>query len=295
MPGWIVDIQGYREILDAAGDPVQRRKTLQVIGATVTDDGAVTVIEVPPGATGVAGATGATGPSGDTHRTQFVLVEDFMAVAPARTTSGLFQGDRAPWTFAVLGGTASVAQGTTFRANHPGQALFATGPTTGEWSAVLGDSDLITTFAAFGSFGATYRVSSTFANTIVSFGMASVANTPDTAATAAFFHMDPAVNANFRARTRDGGVQTSDVDTGVAIAAGTYYTFRIDRDPATDTLFFYINENLVATTTLATHSIDAADELKLAVYCKNNGAGVSNPVFDLIEYSSLATLDRTVP
>lgn len=59
MPSWITDIQGITTVLDAAGDPVQRRKTIQVVGATVTDDGSKTVIEVPPGPTGATGADGA--------------------------------------------------------------------------------------------------------------------------------------------------------------------------------------------------------------------------------------------
>lgn len=297
MPGWIIDVQGYREILDAAGNPVQRRKTVQVKGATVTDNGAVTVIEVPPGATGVAGATGATGPSGDgTTHAQFVLVEDFMAVAPARTTTGLFQGDRCPWTFTVIGGTASVAQRTTtLDPNHPGQLQIATGPTGGEWSLVLGDSDLTTQFNGFASVGFVYRPSSIFLSSVMQFGMASVANTLNTASVAAFFYADPATHANYRARTRDGGVQTANVDTGIPIVGGTYKVFRIDRDPATNLLSFYINEVLVASITVATHSIDPTDEIKVCAYYKHNIAGVSSPIFDLIEFTTIATVDRLSP
>jgi hypothetical protein len=57
MPRWIEDIQGIRTILDENGDPVQRRAAFQVLGATVSDNGTHTVIEVP------AGPTGPTGPS----------------------------------------------------------------------------------------------------------------------------------------------------------------------------------------------------------------------------------------
>ena len=57
MPNWINDIQGITTVLDSAGDPVQRRKAVQVLGATVSDNGTHTVIEVP------AGPTGPTGPS----------------------------------------------------------------------------------------------------------------------------------------------------------------------------------------------------------------------------------------
>ena len=60
MPSWIQDIQGYTTILDENGDPVQRRHALQVVGATVTDNGSVTLIEVPPGATGTAPAASDT-------------------------------------------------------------------------------------------------------------------------------------------------------------------------------------------------------------------------------------------
>lgn len=297
MPGWIIDVQGYREILDAAGNPVQRRKTVQVKGATVTDNGAVTVIEVPPGATGVAGATGATGAGGDgTTHAQFVLVEDFMAVAPARTTSGLFQGDRCPWTFTVIGGTASVAQrSTTLDPNHPGQAQFATGPTTGEWSLVLGDSDLTTQFNGFGSVGFTYRTSSIFASTVMQFGMSAIAATLNTASVAAFFYGDPVTHANWRARTRDGGIQTLNADTGVPVTGGQYLVFRIDRDPTTNALMFYINEVLVQTVTQAVHSIDPTDEIKVCAYFKNNAAGVPGPIFDLIEFTTIANANRLTP
>ena len=64
MPSWIQDIQGYTTILDENGDPVQRRHALQVVGATVTDNGSVTLIEVPPGATGTAPAASDTVISG---------------------------------------------------------------------------------------------------------------------------------------------------------------------------------------------------------------------------------------
>jgi hypothetical protein len=60
MPSWIEDIQGYTTVLDENGDPVERRHAFQIVGATVTDNGSVTVIEVPPGATGEAPAASQT-------------------------------------------------------------------------------------------------------------------------------------------------------------------------------------------------------------------------------------------
>jgi hypothetical protein len=46
---WIEDVQGVTTILDEAGDPVQRRKTVQFIGADVADDGEKTVVDITRG------------------------------------------------------------------------------------------------------------------------------------------------------------------------------------------------------------------------------------------------------
>jgi hypothetical protein len=293
MPRWVADVQGYREILDADGEPVRRRKTFQVIGATVTDDGEVTVIEVPPGAGGATGATGATGPSGDTTATQFQLADDFMCTSPGLTATGVIQGDRAPWSFVVLGGTAEASQRTVLESNHPGQLIVATGPTTGEWTLTLGDASRVTNFTTFLSATFVWRVSAAFALSIASLGISDV-NAPEAAANAAYFQIENGVSTHIRAKTRDGSADTSNVDTGVTIAGSTWYVLKIDKDPATQDLRFYINGSLVATTTAATHGIDAGDAFKLTVYYKNGNAGVSNPILDLVQYASISTLDRTV-
>lgn len=47
---WIEDIQGVTTILDENGDPVERRKTVQLIGADVADDGTKTVVDITRGA-----------------------------------------------------------------------------------------------------------------------------------------------------------------------------------------------------------------------------------------------------
>jgi hypothetical protein len=295
MPGWIPDVQGYREILDAGGNPVARRKMLQVTGATVTDDGSKTVIAVPAGAAGATGPTGATGATGagfDDQNT-CILKEDFCAVTPGLTADGVFWGDRSPWTFDLIAGTANIEQRSTIDTNHPGQLSVPTGPTTGEWSLALGDSSLFTNFASFKRIRVVVRMSGNVANTITSIGVASVAGNPNTsAAHGAFFHADPATNANWRARTRDGSTQTANVDTGIAITAATWYVLDIEKDVSTQDLTFRINGSTVATAVAATHSIDAADTIKIVSYYDNNGSVVSTPVFDLIIYESV-TLNRT--
>lgn len=292
MPSWINGVQGYREILDAADQPVQRRKTLQVLGATVTDNGSWTVVEVPAGATGAIGPTGATGDTGQTTPERAVLSEDFMAITPALATSGVLFGDRAPWTFTLIGGTADAGQRTTYEKHHPGQLIVQTGPTTGEWTLSLGDSAQICRFDSFESLRVVYRVSPTFATTIGYVGISNTSNTPANGTHSAWFEFVPATSANIRARTRDGSVDTSNVDTAVVIAGSTWYNLYLVCDPTTRALMFYINDVLVATTTAATHSIDAADQIKIAVYFKNGNAAVSGPVVDLIEFKTIATLNR---
>jgi hypothetical protein len=47
---WIEDLQGVTTILDENGDPVERRKTVQIIGADVADDGTKTVVDITRGA-----------------------------------------------------------------------------------------------------------------------------------------------------------------------------------------------------------------------------------------------------
>jgi hypothetical protein len=291
MPGWITDVQGYREILDAAGDPVQRRKTFQVIGATVTDDGEVTVIEVPPGATGIAGPTGATG-SGLNITNQAFLQDDFLAITSGLTADGILFSTVA-WGFDLIAGTATLSQRTTIEKNHPGQLSLATGPTTGEWALTLGDSAVFTKFEAFKRIRFVWRTSVTFATTVASLGMGT-AQGLNAAASSLFFYADPATSANWRARTRDGSAQTANVDTGVAITAGAWTVLDIERDPDTDMLTYRINGTPVATIPAATHLIDAADEYKVSVHFDNNNAGVSTPVLDLVMYESIDTLDRTI-
>ena len=292
MPNWITDVQGYREILDSAGDPVQRRKTFQVLGATGTDNGTTTVIDIPAGptgATGIAGAVGATGPGLD-GQNQALLRDDFLGISATLTADGIIQSQSA-WGFDLLGGTASAGQRPTTEKDHPGQLSVATGPTTGEWAMTLGDSGVFTRFDAFKRIRFVWRTSSVFATTTIALGVGS-AQVLNAASHALFFYADPATNANWRARTRDGASQTSDVDTSVTIAGG-WKTFDIRRDPATADLTFYINGNLVATTTAATHGIDAADDLKISVHFDNNNAAVATPVLDLVIYESIDDLDRT--
>lgn len=71
MSEWITDIQGYREILDANGDPVPRRQILSFVGsgATISDDGSATIVGGLRGATGTTGSTGATGATGSAGAT----------------------------------------------------------------------------------------------------------------------------------------------------------------------------------------------------------------------------------
>lgn len=72
MPKWIPpELAGYNTILNDAGDPVQRRRAVQFLGATLSDDGTKTIIAIagtaptgPTGETGPTGPTGATGESG---------------------------------------------------------------------------------------------------------------------------------------------------------------------------------------------------------------------------------------
>lgn len=70
---WLLDIQGYTTVLDANGDPVQRRRSIQIVNAAVQDTGTVTRITVPgngptgPGGTGPTGPTGSTGPTGNVN------------------------------------------------------------------------------------------------------------------------------------------------------------------------------------------------------------------------------------
>lgn len=296
MARWIIDVQGYREILDSLGNAVKRRKTLQVVGATVTDDGAVTVIEVPPGATGATGAAGATGATGaallDTGLC--VLREDFLCVSPALTADGQFSGDAGSWNFDLIAGTADVGQRQTIQSGHPGQLQIAVGPTTGEIGIVYGDSSRLFRFSDFRRVTVVFRTSAIFTDVVTAFGLASVANTPNTANSGLFFRADTTTSANWRAMTRDGAAQTANVDTGVAIVGSTYQVFVIERDTGTNDLTFKINGATVASIDAATHQIDSNDEYKLVAYCDNNASAVTNQIYDLVLYESSA-VDRTTP
>lgn len=46
---WIEDLQGLTTVLDENGDPVERRKVVQFVGADVADDGTKTVVDITRG------------------------------------------------------------------------------------------------------------------------------------------------------------------------------------------------------------------------------------------------------
>lgn len=130
MSDWLTDIQGYTTVLDGDGAPVDRRRAIQIIGATVTDTGTVTVVQMPPsGATGPTGATGAgaTGPTGPTGSAG--------ATGPTGATGATGAGATGPTgptgptgSDGATGATGATGAGATGPTGPTGSAG-ATGPT----------------------------------------------------------------------------------------------------------------------------------------------------------------------
>lgn len=88
---WIEDLQGVTTILDEAGDPVQRRKTVQIIGADVSDDGEKTVVDITRGAG--AEPESITGEATAPDLTQLTAIVD--SIIAALVARGIATDDRA--------------------------------------------------------------------------------------------------------------------------------------------------------------------------------------------------------
>lgn len=88
---WIEDIQGVTTILGENGDPVERRKTVQVIGADVADDGTKTVIDITRG----AGATPESITGDATPATVAELKQAVDSIIAALVARGIATDDRA--------------------------------------------------------------------------------------------------------------------------------------------------------------------------------------------------------
>lgn len=88
---WILEIQGITTILDEAGDPVEQRKVVQVIGADVADDGEKTVIDITRG----AGVTPESITGDATPATVAELKQAVDSIIAALVARGIATDDRA--------------------------------------------------------------------------------------------------------------------------------------------------------------------------------------------------------
>jgi hypothetical protein len=88
---WIEELQGLKTVLDEAGDPVERRQTIQFIGADVTDDGEKTVVDITR--TGAATPESITGDA--TPATVAELKQAVDSIIAALVARGIATDDRA--------------------------------------------------------------------------------------------------------------------------------------------------------------------------------------------------------
>lgn len=254
MPGWISDIQGYREILDANGDPVERRKTLQVLGATVTDNGEWTTITVPAGPTGATGATpsasdlrggGLTVVSGDLavrQRPRYAQIRDYFL--SGGTTTGTIGS--LGWSL-VGNGTPAYARASGAQIGSTARGSLSTsGASNDRASLVLGDTETRTVIMPSDLVVAQFAITSaTNASKRVFMGISSTfATEPSTVADCLGIYYDSAVSANYRVISRSGSAGSA-TDTGVAFPTAAHLV--TIHQSAAGVYAFYVGNTLVGT------------------------------------------------
>lgn len=253
MPKWIEDVQGYREILGPTGVAVQRRKALQIIGATVSDNGSWTEITVPAGATG---ATGPTPSASDLRGVGLTVSASKLATRLRPRKLELFD----PF---VLGGTASAQIGLlgwnllgvgtptfsiTTGSLETSTGLLSTSGATAD-TAILNlrdtTSSVWTKASEIDLVQAVVRLGGTLSTKRVFFGLSSdLATEPASMANGIGFFYDSAVSANWRAICRSGSVGAA-VDSALAVPSDTLQLLSIHQ-PTPGTFAFWIGSNLVA-------------------------------------------------
>jgi hypothetical protein len=253
---WIDDIQGYRTILDAAGNPIKRRQTVQILGATAVDDGVKSVITVPPGPTGPTGATpGATALRGagltvvggsalaTRIRPRRTPLQDLFITGPASGSTGL---GALNWN--LLGsGTPAYARQNNNWGGSGGSADISTSGTTNHRSCLLfGDAENRQVVGAldqidFVQFG--FSLPATTTKRVFIGFQSDFATDPLAAADNLGLCYDSAANANWRTISRASSVGTP-VSTGVAVSTSQILVTILKNGAVYE---FYIANTLVGT------------------------------------------------
>lgn len=181
--------------------------------------------------------------------------DDFFLVETL-TTSGILRTRQGNWRFAVSGGTWTITQVAFNNASGNIRLATNTNSTSFElFDTVAGGNPF--RFDDIRSWGCRTRLRTTLTNISLFAGVLTAG------AARAFFAFEQAVSANLRCVTRNAAaVATADVDTLIPWgAAGDSHHLRIERDPSTGDLRFYVDNVLTNTIAAATHGILATDVL----------------------------------
>lgn len=129
---------------------------------------------------------------------------------------------------------------------------------------------------------------------VISVGLNSAGSTLPAATTDAqltLYYSDNVNSGKWRARTSDASTQT-DVDTGITVAAATWYRLGIETNAAGTLATFYINGTSVGTS--STHLPGLTTSLGVQVGIKNSGSGTTlrSIVVDYIKLVQTFAADR---
>lgn len=254
MPAWIVGIQGVREILNAAGDALTRRKMLQFgAGFTAADDGSKTVVtlgspssayseEIAPLLRGVGLTVGADGKLAPRARPRKVTWSDHFI--SGNTTSGSIGA--LGWNLLGLG-TPAIARGASFALDSARKVTLSTS-TAGNDRTVLAlgatEAGTMTTAAETLLMQASVNFNASLATKRFFFGLAATLETEPSAATSCLgIYYDSAVSPNYQliARIASSG---SPVVTASVVPSDTDQLLSIYQS-TTGTFDFYVDNDLV--------------------------------------------------
>jgi hypothetical protein len=198
--------------------------------------------------------------------TRYGFHDDFAYVdSSIAATTGRFLGET-PWTI-IMSADVEPELDASGETNHPGVARFTFG--AGESFSLFKGGNSTDAFTTFNDFSHTewlIRILTSVTGVTLNLGIAADDN-PNGATHSAHFRFDQGADASWRAVTRDGGVQTANVDLTGTVAINTWYKLRIQKESNRDLTFtvFTSGGDLTTTVTAATHSIEDSDAINVTI------------------------------
>lgn len=217
------------------------------------------------------------------------FVDDFQYAQTASVSTNPWMGDT-PWRLNVIAGTVSLSATGGAITNHPGSTV-AVLSASSSFSLIKQGTTTGGRFL-FGEFTRCecvmrYDTSIALGANAFCFGISSFddGDNPNASTNGAFMSFS---TVNWRCKTRKTDVETTNQDSGVALALNSWFVLTIERNPTNNDLMMYIDDVLVMTRTQANHTIATTDAMTCGIFYVTPGGVAAGITWDYIscEYTA---------